>query len=50
MADLPPPPPPQAEFIQPATGRPTETFYLWLVKELVAKIRELEARIAQLEP
>lgn len=50
MAELPPPPPPQALFITPTTGRPTEAFYLWLVKELVTKIRELEARIAALEP
>ncbi|BCJ90362.1 hypothetical protein IZ6_10970 [Terrihabitans soli] len=50
MADLPPPPPPQADFVNPNTGRPTEIFYLWLVKELVTKIRELEARIAALEP
>jgi hypothetical protein len=50
MPELAPPPPPQAEFIHPTTGRPTEAFYLWLVKELATKIRELEARIAQLEP
>jgi hypothetical protein len=50
MAELPPPPPPQAIFIHPVTGRPTEAFYLWLVKELVSKIRELESRITNLEP
>jgi hypothetical protein len=50
MPELAPPPPPQAEFIHSATGRPTEAFYLWLVKELATKIRELEARIAALEP
>lgn len=50
MADLAPPPPPQAPFTDSTTGRPTEAFYLWLVKELATKIRELEARIAALEP
>lgn len=48
MAELAPPPPPSVVYIGP-DGRPTEAFYLWLLQGLLAKVRELESRIADLE-